>query len=189
MRARWIARVRVQRLPNSGIRSSGARWCRLRAGVHPRAADAALAHVALHGILPPGTGVRDNVSPPLENQFTTLAEVLRDEGLKTAAFVGSSVLAPGRGLAQGFDSYREAGLKCSGAAPRRRASVVVDEALGWFASLDRAPFRLDSFVRHALAVRSAGGVQNGTSTRTWRPLRPRTNRSAGCSRTSKPTIF
>lgn len=92
------------------------------------------------GILPPGTGVRDNVSPPLGDQFTTLAELLRDEGLKTAAFVGSSVLAPSRGLARGFDSYREASPSCSGAASRRRASAVVDDALGWLGSLNRSPF-------------------------------------------------
>jgi choline-sulfatase len=92
------------------------------------------------GILPPGTGVRDNVSPPLKDEFTTLAEVLRSRGLKTAAFVGSSVLAPNRGLAQGFESYAEAVPNCSGAAPRRRASEVVDDALGWLRSLDRSPF-------------------------------------------------
>jgi arylsulfatase A-like enzyme len=84
--------------------------------------------------------VRDNASPPLAEEFTTLAEVLRSRGVKTAAFVGSSVLAPSRGLAQGFGTYREAPLGCAGMPPRRRAAEVIDDAVAWLGSSDHDPF-------------------------------------------------
>ena len=38
--------------------------------------------------------------------YTTLAEVLLARGFRTGAFVGSVVLDPDRGLAQGFERYR-----------------------------------------------------------------------------------
>lgn len=94
------------------------------------------------GIYPPRHGVRDNAGAPLSNEFTTLAEVLHERGLRTAAFVASSVLAPRRGLDQGFDLY-SAGepARCSGAPPaRRRASEVVDEAVSWLERHDTKPF-------------------------------------------------
>jgi arylsulfatase A-like enzyme len=50
------------------------------------------------GLHPPRHGVRDNASPPLPAEFTTLAEILRARGLQTAAFVASVVVGPGRGL-------------------------------------------------------------------------------------------
>ena len=73
------------------------------------------------GLYPPRHGVRDNAGAPLSHEFTTLAEVLRERRLRTAAFVASSVLAPRRGLDQGFDLY-SAGepVRCSGAPPGRR---------------------------------------------------------------------
>jgi arylsulfatase A-like enzyme len=52
------------------------------------------------------------------------------------------VLAPHRGLEQGFDLY-SAGepARCSGAPPaRRRASEVVDEAVSWLERHDAEPF-------------------------------------------------
>ena len=94
------------------------------------------------GIYPPRLGVRDNAGAPLSNEFTTLAEVLRERRLRTAAFVASAVLSPRRGLEQGFDLY-SAGepARCSGAPPaRRRAGEVVDEALSWLGRHDAEPF-------------------------------------------------
>ena len=67
------------------------------------------------GIYPPRLGVRDNAGAPLGSEFTTLAEFLRAQGLETAAFVASAVLAPGRGVEQGFGLY-------SGGDPARCAS-------------------------------------------------------------------
>jgi choline-sulfatase len=94
------------------------------------------------GLYPPRHGVRDNAGVPLSNEFTTLAEALRERGLRTAAFVASAVLAPRRGFEQGFDLY-SAGepARCSGAPPaRRRAGEVVDEALSWLGRHDTEPF-------------------------------------------------
>ena len=100
-------------------------------------------HVSLFtGLYPPRHGVRDNAGAPLSGEFTTLAEVLRERRMTTAAFVASSVLAPGRGLEQGFDLY-SAGepARCSGAPPaRRRAGAVVDEATSWLERHDTEPF-------------------------------------------------
>ncbi|MCA1650579.1 MAG: sulfatase-like hydrolase/transferase, partial [Acidobacteria bacterium] len=62
--------------------------------------------------------------------------------LRTAAFVASAVLAPRRGLEQGFEQY-SAGepARCSGAPPtRRRAGAVVDEAVAWLGRHDAEPF-------------------------------------------------
>lgn len=94
------------------------------------------------GIYPPRLGVRDNAGAPLSNEFTTLAEVLRARGLSTAAFVASAVLAPGRGIDQGFDVYSGGDpARCSGAPPtRRRAGEVVDEAISWLQRRDAEPF-------------------------------------------------
>ena len=58
------------------------------------------AHTSLFtGLFPPGHGVRDNADEALAARHTTLAEVLRDRGFQTGAFVGSIVLGPERGLA------------------------------------------------------------------------------------------
>ena len=95
----------------------------------------------LTGLNPPRVGIRDNASPPLAGEFTTLAEVLRGQGLKTAAFVASGVLSAGRGLSQGFEHYSEgAPGRCPGAPARRRAGDVTDDALEWLAANDKAPF-------------------------------------------------
>jgi arylsulfatase A-like enzyme len=80
------------------------------------------------GLLPPSHGVRDNADAALAPAHTTLAEVLRSRGFRTGAFVGSTVLAGDRGLAQGFDVYRWGEADGS---HERRADVVVGEALSW----------------------------------------------------------
>jgi choline-sulfatase len=92
------------------------------------------AHCSLFtGLFPPAHGVRDNADRALADERTTLAEVLRTQGFRTAAFVGSAVLDSGRGLAQGFDLYREVGSTTVGsAAPlQRRGNEVVDDAIQW----------------------------------------------------------
>ena len=95
------------------------------------------------GIYPPRLGVRDNAGAPLGSEFTTLAEFLRAQGLETAAFVASAVLAPGRGVEQGFGLYSGGDpARCASAGPptRRRAGHVVDDALSWLERRDGGPF-------------------------------------------------
>lgn len=63
------------------------------------------AHASLFtGRLPPRHGAREN-SARLADSETTLAEVLREDGFHTAAFVGAVVLSERSGVSQGFDTY------------------------------------------------------------------------------------
>jgi arylsulfatase A-like enzyme/thioredoxin-like negative regulator of GroEL len=64
------------------------------------------AHASLMtGRLPPSHTVRDNGAYRLPDSETTLAEVLRNAGFTTAAFVGSQVLDARYGFNQGFATY------------------------------------------------------------------------------------
>ena len=57
------------------------------------------------GRLPYEHGLRDNFSPPLAPGQATLALILRRHGYRTAAFIGSYVLAASSGLDRGFDLF------------------------------------------------------------------------------------
>jgi choline-sulfatase len=97
----------------------------------------------LTGLYPPHHGVRDNADPPLDPAHLTLAEFLHGRGLRTAAFVAARVLASDRGLARGFDVYRDT-TGSAGVPPleRRPGNEVVDDALSWLNGLGNAPFFL-----------------------------------------------
>jgi hypothetical protein len=95
------------------------------------------------GLYPPRHSVHDNAGAPLTPDFETLAEVLASRGLVSAAFVSSAVLAPGRGLEQGFATYSLGKQECPGASRTRRAAdEVVDESLDWLARQGSSPFFL-----------------------------------------------
>ena len=98
----------------------------------------------LTGRLPYEHGIRDNNSPPLEPRVPTLASILKAQGYRTAAFVGSSVLAPPSGLDRGFDVYdgpsARAGRAGLDARPERPGAEVVDAALAWLRKPSQAPF-------------------------------------------------
>lgn len=82
----------------------------------------------------------------LDDGNVTLAERLRERGLRTAAVVGAVVLDSEFGLDQGFDDYldefreeRHAGtLKYT----ERRAEEVSDDAIAWLERHGREPFFL-----------------------------------------------
>ncbi len=59
----------------------------------------------LTGTYPIYHGVRDNSGYRLPPEQITLAEVLKQQGYRTGAFVGSYVLNSRTGLTQGFDAY------------------------------------------------------------------------------------
>jgi arylsulfatase A-like enzyme len=103
------------------------------------------AHTSLFtGLLPPNHGVRDNADPPLEETQTTLAETLLAHGFRTAAFVGSAVLDPDRGLKQGFEQYHGVG-SASGHTPerrQRRADQVMGDAIHWLDTIGGSRFFL-----------------------------------------------
>ena len=96
------------------------------------------------GLLPPRHGVRDNVDAPLSPSHTTLPEVLKSHGFRTAGFAASIVLDAGRGLDQGFEIYKGVSQDDSNAPHRlqKRADQVVDEATAWLRTLRNERFFL-----------------------------------------------
>lgn len=96
------------------------------------------------GLFPPAHGVRDNGDRGLADKYTTLAEVLWSQGFRTGAFVGSVVLDADRGLAQGFDTYRNAVslVDAGGHARQRRGDEVVTDAAAWLDQLGNSRFFL-----------------------------------------------
>lgn len=89
------------------------------------------------GQYPPVHGVRHNATHRLQDEALTLAELLRERGWATAAFVASFVLDRRFGIAQGFDEYTDfSGLEAEAVgrqllALERRGDEVVDDALEW----------------------------------------------------------
>jgi arylsulfatase A-like enzyme/Flp pilus assembly protein TadD len=88
------------------------------------------------GDYPMATGMHDFSDNKLPRTAVTLAEVLRENGYSTAAFIGSAVLDSRFGLNKGFDTYydhfdfsrlNEANLDLMD----RRGDQVMDETLRW----------------------------------------------------------
>jgi arylsulfatase A-like enzyme len=100
-------------------------------------------------------GVRDNDRYVLSPDEETLAERFHDAGWRTAAIVGSAILASDRGLAQGFDTYDDAfqgpfpvyrpALEVFAddfARTQRRADQVTDRALRAVDGFGKDPYFL-----------------------------------------------
>jgi choline-sulfatase len=88
------------------------------------------------GKFPPEHGVRDNGGFFLDPREITLAEVLKERGFKTGAFVGAYVLDSKWGVNQGFDTYFDdfdlSKYKAiSLGAIQRPGNEVVDRGLQW----------------------------------------------------------
>ncbi|MCZ6597963.1 MAG: sulfatase-like hydrolase/transferase [Planctomycetota bacterium] len=98
----------------------------------------------LTGLYPPRHTVRDNGLNALPSSAWTLAEAAQEQGLETAAFVASIVLADGCGLAQGFDHYDQPpppALLMPGQYMRRAAYQVRDAFNLWLRRRDASkPF-------------------------------------------------
>ena len=92
------------------------------------------------GLFPPHHGVRDNADRALPDTQTTLAEVLKNRGMRTAAFVGSIVVGENRGLTQGFDTYSAPVRTGFHEGMRRPGQAVVDDALAWLQRPESSPF-------------------------------------------------
>ena len=86
------------------------------------------------GLEAPSHGARIN-GHFLDDEVTTLAEVLKGEGYATAAFVATYVLDSRFGLGQGFDNYDDTlfrGDPKTGQGSRpRRAEDITDAAVKW----------------------------------------------------------
>jgi len=91
----------------------------------------------LTGTYPATNGVRTN-GVALGKGVATLAEVFRDRGYRTAAFVSGMVLDSMFGLGRGFDTYDD-DLGASEAL-ERPANIVSDAALRWLGAPSDKPF-------------------------------------------------
>ncbi len=90
----------------------------------------------LTGTLPLFHGVRDNGGFVVPPELKTIAELFKEQGYATAAFVGAYVLDSKWGLDQGFDYYFDRFdlgkfEKISLATVQRPANEVMDETLKW----------------------------------------------------------
>lgn len=88
------------------------------------------------GLDVPNHGVRNNGTFALGAARTTLAEVLRGAGYRTAAFIGAYVLDERYGLAQGFEHYDDevdptGTTRDSGHFNERNATRVTSAAVAW----------------------------------------------------------
>ena len=97
------------------------------------------------GTYPMYHGVRDNGGYYLDSDQITLAELLKDKGFSTGAFVGAFVLDSRWGLDQGFDHYFDdfdlsKFENVSLDTVQRRGDEVLEEALAWMDSVRNGPF-------------------------------------------------
>jgi choline-sulfatase len=103
-------------------------------------------HVSLlTGLSPLSHAVRDNANFRLDDDFVTIAEVLRANGYATGAVIGAYVLDSVFGFSQGFDAYDDdlspASQSFVFGYPERPASEVTDAAVKWLGTA-REPFFL-----------------------------------------------
>lgn len=98
------------------------------------------------GLYPSAHGVRNNGRFRLPERLTTLAEVFRSAGYRTAAFVGGFPVSREFGFAKGFETFDDDFGKTRGGRPasERPADAVDARALAWLAKTrdDRRPFFL-----------------------------------------------
>ena len=97
------------------------------------------------GTYPAVHQVRNVAGFSLGGSHPVLAKMLQERGWRTAAFVGSAVLARTTGLHQGFQVYDDKmeASEAGGDSAERPAGLVVDKALEWLAKQsDQAPFFL-----------------------------------------------
>ena len=98
--------------------------------------------VLLTGTYPPENGVRDNGRDALGSELPTLAEIFRQHGYRTGAFVAAAVLDSRYGLSRGFEVYNDtmAQIKTSPRRSQIPADLVCDRALAWLQQVEAEPF-------------------------------------------------
>ncbi len=98
----------------------------------------------LTGLYPPRHTVRANSQMALPQEAETIAELARERGYETAAFVAAVVLDESFGLDQGFETYDQPKppvAQLERHYEERPAEEVVDAALAWLEQRDGAkPF-------------------------------------------------
>ncbi len=86
------------------------------------------------GLVPPTHGVRDNTYFRLDSEARTLAEILKERGYETAAFVAAFVLDSSFGLDQGFEVYDDevpAVAESTGTIAERQGDLVTRAFESW----------------------------------------------------------
>ncbi len=98
----------------------------------------------LTGMIPPVTGVHDNMNYRLRPDVTTLAELLANQGMETAGFVSAFVLDHRFGLAQGFGEYDDTfdNPVKTDFGVERRGSETAEHAERWLKGHATKPFFL-----------------------------------------------
>jgi choline-sulfatase len=89
----------------------------------------------LTGLYPPGHGIHENGRYLAEKQ-PVIAELVKNAGYDTAAFVSAFALARRFGLARGFDVYDD---EPSAGLQERSARETTDRALAWLAQRSSKP--------------------------------------------------
>ncbi|HEY2252377.1 MAG TPA: sulfatase-like hydrolase/transferase [Planctomycetaceae bacterium] len=96
------------------------------------------------GLYPPEHGLLTNGRGRLDENISTLAEIFRDAGYDTAAFIGSFVLHSKFGLERGFRQYDDDMTNTDptedGLHRQRDGVWVVDSALAWLTRRRQKPF-------------------------------------------------
>jgi arylsulfatase A-like enzyme/predicted Zn-dependent protease len=97
------------------------------------------------GTLPPFHGIRDNGGFFVPEKLKTMAELFKDKGYETGAFIAAYVLDSKWGLNQGFDTYFDKFdlskfKRISLGTVQRPANEILDEALPWLESKKDKPF-------------------------------------------------
>jgi len=95
------------------------------------------------GLIPPSHGVRNNGSYVLSPDKVTLAELLKERGYSTAAFVASFSVDSRFGLDQGFDRYDDdfqAGSPFKALNAERKAEQVYEKFQAWLKQGPKEPF-------------------------------------------------
>jgi arylsulfatase A-like enzyme/Flp pilus assembly protein TadD len=97
----------------------------------------------LTGTIPPYHGVHDNVEYQLGESNITLAEILKENGFKTAAVISSFVIDSQFGLDQGFDYYNDEfveEISGGGHFTERRGQETTDFANKWLGETGQEKF-------------------------------------------------
>ncbi|MEW5802294.1 MAG: sulfatase-like hydrolase/transferase [bacterium] len=101
------------------------------------------------GLYPASHGVLNNGEYRLDDSIKTLAQILQQQGLTTAAFVGAFVLSRQFGLDRGFEKYDddlsqgdESSLDAFSLPSERRGETVTESCIQWLEKENPARFFL-----------------------------------------------
>jgi arylsulfatase A-like enzyme/Flp pilus assembly protein TadD len=97
------------------------------------------------GLYPFEHGIHDNIASPLNSKIPVLAETLKQNGYRTAAFVASFVINSQSGLQRGFDQYADRFDPKKQPTDfamtlEKRGSEILEEFKNWKSTTARAPY-------------------------------------------------